>query len=58
MGNPLYWYLSALLFGVFASALYTWMSPRHSGWRSVMARSFALYTVLALIVVTVLLILV
>lgn len=51
MGNIFYWILAALVFGIVSGVLYTWMSPRRKGWRILLLRSCAAYTVVALAIV-------
>ncbi len=51
MGNPLYWYLACIVFGVLSAALYSWMSPRNKGWLSLMLRSGITFTLIAAVIV-------
>ncbi len=54
MGNIFYWILAAFAFGIVSGGLYTWMSPRRRGWRRLLLRSCAAYTLVALCIVYVL----
>ncbi len=49
MGNILYWIAAAILFGIVAGGLYTWLSPRNSArWVWLLVRSSFLYFLFAL----------
>ncbi|MDE5728441.1 MAG: hypothetical protein K2F86_09520 [Duncaniella sp.] len=51
MGNISYWIAGAVLFGLVAGGLYTWLSPRLSGWMWLFVRSSLMYMAVALCMV-------
>ncbi len=51
MGRLVYWILAAILFGILAGGLYTWMSPRKERRLVLALRSMAVYSAIALLAV-------
>lgn len=43
----LYWIAGAVCFGFAAGGLYTWLSPRRSGWTWLFVRSSVVYMAIA-----------